>query len=134
MFVESDFLFALAKPEDWLKEDAKAALEDHTVYTSIATYAEFLVYFYDAGTGEYTIQAADVVPNLLELVSVRPEHHEDALLAATAFIDEYGVTPFDAVHAGIAHVEGDPVLSTEQAYDTVGVERIPLDSYKDRDE
>lgn len=133
MLVESDFLFALAKPEDWLKEDAKAALEGHTVYTSIVTYAEFHVYFYDEDTGEYTIQAADVIPNLLELVPVQPEDHENALLAATAFIDEYGVTPSDAVHAGIAHVEGEPVLSTEQAYDTVGVERIPLDGYRDLD-
>lgn len=31
MYVESDFLFALAKPEDWLKENAKAALESEEV-------------------------------------------------------------------------------------------------------
>jgi predicted nucleic acid-binding protein len=131
MYVESDFLFALAKPEDWLKENARAALAAEDVYTSLTAYTEFLVYWYDEDAGEYTIEAATIVPNLLELVPVRPEAHEEALLAAAAFIDEYGTTPFDSVHAGIAHINGDTVLSTEQEYDTVGVERVPLDSYLD---
>ena len=131
MYVESDFLFALAKPEDWLKENAKAALESEDVYTSLTAYTEFLVYWYDEQSGEYTVDAATIVPNLLELVPVRPEEHEEALLAAISFIEEYGTTPFDSIHAGIAHTNGDTVLSTEQDYDTVGVERVPLDSYLD---
>ena len=32
MYVESDFLFALAKPEDWLKDHATATLESEDVY------------------------------------------------------------------------------------------------------
>lgn len=132
MFVESDFLFALAKPADWLKADAEAALEDEEVYTSIVSYAEFLQFFYDPDAGAYTVAAAELVPNLLELVAVRPAEHEEALLAAAAFIDDHGLTPYDAIHAGIAHVEGDTVLSTEQDYDAVGIERIPLDGYADR--
>ena len=127
MYVESDFLFALAKPSDWLKADAEAALDEYDVHTTIATYAEFLVYFYDENDAEYTLPVTQVIPNLLELVPVQPDEHEDALLAATAFIDEEELTPFDAVHAGIAHVEGKSVLSTDRAYDSVGVERIPLD-------
>ncbi|NHX37867.1 MULTISPECIES: PIN domain-containing protein [Halolamina] len=132
MFVESDFLFALAKPTDWLQADAEAALETADVHTSIATYAEFLQYFYDPDAGAYTIAAAELVPNLLELVAVRPAEHEDALLAAAAFIDDHGLTPYDALHAGIAHVEGETVLSTEQDYDAVGIDRVPLDGYADR--
>jgi predicted nucleic acid-binding protein len=132
MFVESDFLFALAKPEDWLKEDAQAALDAGDVHTSVTAYAEFLVYFYDPDAGAYSIAAADVVPNLLELVPVRPVEHEEALLAAAAFIDEHGLTPFDAVHAGIAHAEGEAVLSTEQEYDAVGIDRVPLDGFAER--
>lgn len=132
MFVESDFLFALAKPDDWLKPDAKAAVEAKDVHTSVTAYTEFLVYFYDQETGEYTVPAADLVPNLLELVAVQPTEHEDALLAASAFIDDHGLTPFDAVHAGIAHLEGETVLSSEQDYDAVGIERVPLDGYAER--
>jgi PIN domain. len=129
MYVESDFLFALAKPEDWLRADAQTALDETDVYTSVTTYTEFLVYFYDQETGAYTIPAATVIPNLLELVPVRPESHEEGLLAASAFIDEYGLTPFDAVHAGIAHADGESVLSTEQDYDEIGIERVPLDGF-----
>ncbi|WP_348611652.1 PIN domain-containing protein [Halobaculum rarum] len=127
MYVESDFLFALAKPSDWLKADAEVALDEYDIHTSIATYTEFLVYFYDEAAGEYTLPVTEVIPNLLELVPVRPDEHEDALLAAAAFIDEEELTPFDAVHAGIAHIEGEAVLSTDRAYDSVGVERVPLD-------
>jgi len=129
VFVESDFLFALAKPSDWLQADAAAAVEDETVYTSIVAYAEFLQYFYDPDVGEYTLPVAELVPNLLELVPVRPAEHEEALLAAAAFIGDHGLTPHDAVHAGIARTESETVLSTEQEYDTVGIDRIPLDGY-----
>ena len=52
-------------------------------------------------------------------------------LAAAAFIDDHGLTPYDAVHAGIAHVEGEQVLSTEGAYDDVGIDRVGLDGYAD---
>lgn len=131
MFVESDCLFALAKSDDWLKADAEAAVEKGDVHTSIASYTEFLVYFYDPETAEYTVPAADIVPNLLSLVPVCPTEHEEALLAAAAFIDDHGLTPYDAVHAGIAHVEGEQVLSTEGAYDDVGIDRIDLDGYAD---
>lgn len=134
MFVESDFLFALAKEDDWLQADAKAALEAAELHTSIVTYAEFLQYFYDPEGGEYLVPAADLIPNLLELVPVEPPEHEEALLAAAAFIDEHGLTPHDAVHAGIAHVEEETVLSTEQDYDLVGIERVGLDGYAKRTE
>lgn len=112
---------------------AEAALESEDVHTSIVTYAEFLQFFYDPDAGD-TVAAAELVPNLLELVAVRPAEHEAALLAAAALIDDHGLTPYDAIHAGIAHVEDETVLSTEQDYDAVGIERVPLDGYADRRE
>jgi len=124
MYVESDFLFALTKPSDWLKADAEAALEEYDVHTSLTAYNEFLVYFYDPEAAEYTLPVTELIPNLLELVPVCPEADEAALLTATAFIDESGLTPTDAVHAGIAHTRGEPILSTNTAYDAVGVERV----------
>jgi predicted nucleic acid-binding protein len=134
MFVESDFLFAIAKADDWLKADAEAAVEKEDIHTSIASYAEFLVYFYDPETAEYTVPAAEIVPNLLSIVPVRPTEHEEAVLAAAAFIDDHGLTPYDAIHAGIAHVEGENVLSTEGAYDDVGIDRIDLDGYAEKEQ
>lgn len=81
MYVEADFLTALAKEEDWPRGPALAALDDH----------------------------------------------EDAVLAAAAFIEEHGLTPFDALHAGVAATADERVLSSETDYDTVGVDRLPLE-------
>jgi predicted nucleic acid-binding protein len=58
---------------------------------------------------------------------IKPTKHEDAVLAAAAFIDEYGLTPFDALHAGLVTTSEERLLSTEQDYDTVGLERISLE-------
>jgi hypothetical protein len=52
---------------------------------------------------------------------------EDAVLAAAAFVEEYQLTPFDALHAGVAATRGERVLSSERDYDTVGLDRTPLE-------
>jgi predicted nucleic acid-binding protein len=134
VYVESDLLFALAKDTDWLKADARAAVDAEEVHTSIVAYTEYLQYFYDPDAAEYTVPVTTVIPNMLEKVPVRPAEHEQALLAAVAFISDENLTPADAVHAGIAHTEGETVLSTEQDYDLVGVDRVDLEGYADREE
>lgn len=134
MYVESDLLFALAKDSDWLKADAKAAIDAEEVHTSIIAYTEYLQYFYDPDAAEYTVPVTTVIPNLLEKVPVHPAEHEQALLAAVAFISDHNLTPADAVHAGLAHMGGEPVISTEQDYDVVGVERVELEGYSNREQ
>lgn len=71
------------------------------------------------------------ITNLLELVPIKPTAHEEAVLAAAAFVDEYQLTPFDTLHAGMATISDDTVLSSEQDYDTVGLDRVSLESYLD---
>ncbi|GAB7092612.1 hypothetical protein JCM18237_28830 [Halorubrum luteum] len=128
MYVETDFLTALVKDDDWLQDAAVRALEERDdIHTSILTYAEVLVLFYDRETAEYAIDAPRAITNLLELVPILPKEHEDAVLAAAAFLDEYDLTPFDALHAGIVTTGTERVLSTEQDYDTVGLDRTPLE-------
>jgi len=127
VYVETDFLTALVKDDDWLRDAAVHALEEHDdIHTSILAYGEVLVLFYDREAAEYEVDAPRAVTNLLELVPIVPEEHEDAVLAAAAFIDEYDLTPFDALHAGLVTTSEERVLSTEQDYDTVGLDRIPL--------
>ena len=127
MYVETDFLIALLKDDDWLRDPAVRALEERDdIHTSILAYAEVLVLFYDREAAEYDIDAPRAVTDLLELVPVRPNEHEDAVLAAAAFLDEYDLTPFDALHAGLVTTGEGRVLSTEQDYDTVGLDRTPL--------
>ena len=128
MYVETDFLTALVKDEDWLREPALRALEERDdVHTSLLAYAEVLVLFYDRETAEYEIDAPRAIANLLELVPIVPKEHEDAVLAAASFLDEYQLTPFDALHAGIAATGEGSVLSSEKDYDEVGLDRIPLE-------
>ena len=129
MYVETDFLTALLKDDDWLQDAAIRALEEHDdIRTSILAYAEVLVLFYDREAAEYEIDAPRAITNLLELVPIVPEEHEDAVLAAAAFLDEYDLTPFDALHAGLVTTGEERVLSTEQDYDTVGLERTSLET------
>ena len=128
MYVETDFLTALVKDEDWLRESALRALDEREdPHTSILAYAEVLVLFYDREQADYEIDAPRAIANLLELVPITPPEHEDAVLAAAAFIEEYQLTPFDALHAGVVATSGEDVLSSEQDYDTVGLDRIPLE-------
>ena len=128
MYVETDFLTALVKDDDWLREPALRALEERDdLRTSILAYAEVLVLLYDREQSESEIDAPRAITNLLELVPIEPEEHEDAVLAAAAFLDEYDMTPFDALHAGVAATGDEAVLSSEQDYDTVGLERTPLE-------
>lgn len=128
MYVETDFLTALVKDDDWLRESALRALDEREdIHTSILAYAEVLVLFYDRERADYEIDAPRAIANLLELVPIAPPKHEDAVLAAAAFIEEHQLTPFDALHAGVAATSGDRVLSSEQDYDAVGLDRIPLE-------
>ncbi|EMA32356.1 PilT protein domain-containing protein [Halobiforma lacisalsi AJ5] len=115
------------KEDDWLQDAVIRALEERDdIHTSILAYAEVLVLFYDHETAEYEIDAPRAITNLLELVPIVPNEHEDAVLAAAAFLDEYDLTPFDALHAGLVTVGDECVLTTEQDYDTVGLDRTPL--------
>lgn len=126
MYVETDFLFALAKPDDWLKEETTAALEREEVHTSLLAYGEFLVATYDEGEG-FDFDVPRTVANLLELVPVRPEADEHAVLAAATYLDEHDMTPFDALHAGIAATRGERILASDRAFDDLDVERVPLE-------
>lgn len=128
VYVENDFLFALANPDDWLHDDAVAALDEHDeVHTSLVAYAELLVLVYDREDGDYSIDVGRTIGNLVETVPVRPEHHEQAILTAAVIADEHGFTPFDAIHAGIAITSDVPVLSSERDYEILEVDRIPLE-------
>lgn len=128
MYVETDFLVALAKDDDWLREPAVRALEEYDdVHTSILAYGELLMLAYDREDSGYEFDAPRAVTDLLELVPVEPAAHEEAVLAAAAFLDEHEMTPLDALHAGLATTTGERVLSTEGDYDALGLERLPLE-------
>lgn len=132
MYVETDFLIALVKDDDWLRGHALQALADRDdIHTSILAYAELLVMFYDREQSGFDIDVPRAMANLLDVVPIEPQHHEDAVLAAATFIEEYDMTPFDALHAGVVATGDGSVLSSEQDYDSVGVDRLALEEYTD---
>jgi predicted nucleic acid-binding protein len=127
VYVETDFLVALLKDDDWLQTAALAALDEHDdLHTSILAYAEVLVLFSERETAGYAIDAPRAIANLLDLVPVEPTQHEEAILAAATFIADEDLTPFDALHAGLVATTGETVLSSETDYDAVGVDRVAL--------
>jgi predicted nucleic acid-binding protein len=129
MQVETDFLLALAKGDDWLTENAEAALEEHDdIHATILSYAEFLMVLYNQDTTKYNVDLPRAVVNLVEKVPVYPVEQEEAVLLAAALAEEHNLTPFDALHAATAVTAGEQLLTSEQDYDDAGVDRIPLEN------
>ncbi|UHQ95363.1 PIN domain-containing protein [Haloterrigena alkaliphila] len=121
VYVETDFLLALAKDSDWLQQSAEEALDEYDVETSAFSYLELLL-----ARERYEFDYVPLVANLLELVPVRDEEERQIVLKAVNYYDE-GMTAFDAFHAATAETRTLNVLSSEKDYENIEVERVPLE-------
>lgn len=121
VYVETDFLLALAKDSDWLQQSAEEALDEYDVETSAFSYLELLL-----ARQRYEFEYVPLVANLLELVPVRDEEERQIVLKAVNYYDE-GMTAFDAFHAATAETRTLNVLSSEKDYEDIKVERVPLE-------
>lgn len=121
VYVETDFLLALAKDSDWLQSSAEDALETNEVVTSAFTYLELIL-----ARERYEFDYVALVANLLELVPVRDEEEKQAVLKAVNYYED-GMTPFDAFHAATAETRRMDVLSSEGDYEDLEVSGIPLE-------
>ncbi|SFC08079.1 PIN domain-containing protein [Halobiforma haloterrestris] len=121
VYVESDFLLALAKDSDWLQQSAEEALDEYDVETSAFSYLELLL-----ARERYEFEYVPLVANLLELVPVRDEEERQIVLKAVNYYDE-GMTAFDSFHAATAETRTLNVLSSEKDYEDIEVERVPLE-------
>jgi predicted nucleic acid-binding protein len=123
MYVETDFLLALAKQDDWLQERAETVVEEYDdLETSLVALAEFL-----AVSERYDFDRTRAMANLLEIVDLGEEEQQIALKAAT-YQDEKETTSFDAFHAATVETRGIGVISSDSVYDELGLDRVPLDS------
>ncbi|MUV90547.1 PIN domain-containing protein [Halapricum sp. CBA1109] len=125
VYVETDFLLALAKDSDWLEGSAESALVEYDVETSPFSYLELLL-----ARERHEFDYVPLIANLLELVPVGSEAEKQVVLKAVNYYDE-GMTPFDAFHAATAETRGTAVLSSERDYDDIEVERVPLEPTDD---
>lgn len=120
-FVETDFLLALAKDDDWLQERAETFLDDREVVTSPLSYLELLIVL-----DRHQFDYVSLFANLLDVVPVGTDAERQIVLKAVSYFEE-GMTPFDAFHAATAETRGLPIIGSDGAYDSVGPERIPLE-------
>ncbi|WP_231182943.1 PIN domain-containing protein [Haladaptatus sp. DYF46] len=121
VYVETDFLLALAKDSGWLQGSAEEALAEYEVETSAFSYLELVL-----ARERHEFDYVPLIANLLELVPVRDEEEKQVVLKAVNYYDE-GMTPFDAFHAATTETRGIDVLSSEKDYDDIEVARVPLE-------
>ncbi len=120
-FVDCDFLLALIKDSDWLKEKATKLYDKHngSLWTSGYVIAELLLI-----CKKFNLDPEVIVVNVYRTVEVRGLEETTALLAAH-YIKEKKVNVFDALHA--AHAQFDEIISSDPVYDELGLDRIKLE-------
>jgi predicted nucleic acid-binding protein len=125
VFVETDFLFAIAKDDDWLQNRAEEVLNDHEVVTSPFAYLELLIIL-----ESHQFNYVRLFANLLDIVPVGNEEEQQLVLKAVAYF-EGGMTPFDSFHAATAETRGLSIVSSGKTYRDVDGERLPLEPETD---
>jgi hypothetical protein len=111
MYVETDFLLALIKDDDWLGEAAETVYRTHQdeLWTSRFTLIELLLVAYreDRNTER-------VLANATRLVDVQGD--VETVIAAATYVEDHGFTPFDALH--LVASDGDTIVSSDDAYES----------------
>lgn len=120
-YVETDFLLALVKDSDWLKDRAEEHLKERDVVTSTYSYLELLLI-----SERQEFDFTKLVSNMLDIVPVETEEERQIVLKAVNYFED-GMTAFDAFHAATAETRGHSILSSDKAYEDDDPERLPLE-------
>lgn len=108
MYVESDFLLALIKDNDWLKESAEEIYRNNEeLWTSRFTLIELLVVSYREDWNPVRI-----ISNAARLVDIKQDTED--IKAAASYMEEEGFTPFDALHLVASGEE--EIVSSDKDY------------------
>lgn len=120
IYADTDFFIALVKDDDWLQRSAaEIALENEgQIYTSRATLLELLVI-----SNRFEFDRMEALTYALELAAV-PED-EDVLFQAADYMEQDGLTAFDAYHA--AYADEDPIISSDKSFDDITDDRIAIE-------
>ena len=121
MFADTDFILALIKETDWLKGSASKILKENkgNIITSVSVMIEMAIM-----CKRLKISVLKTFAHIFELVEVSDETYLICTQAAL-YIEKYNLTVFDAFHA--AFCGNDKIISSDSAYDTLGIERIKLE-------
>ncbi|MFC7082353.1 type II toxin-antitoxin system VapC family toxin [Halorussus caseinilyticus] len=118
MYADTDFWVALLKGDDWLTERAEELYAEHgdDLDVSLTTFVElFLI------EEQFSFDREKAAISILEMTDADIE--EAVVFQASEYIDD-GLNVFDAFHAALA---GDTILSSDKAFDGIGIERVQLD-------
>ncbi|WP_436346766.1 type II toxin-antitoxin system VapC family toxin [Natronorubrum sp. FCH18a] len=120
IYADTDFFIALVKDDDWLQRSAaEIALENEgQIYTSRATLLELLVI-----SNRFEFDRMEAITYALELAAA-PED-EDVLFQAADYMEQDGLTAFDAYHA--AYADEDPIISSDKSFDDITDDRIAIE-------
>ena len=124
-YVETDYLLALVKDSDWLKNRAEEALKEQDLVTSSYSYLEVLLI-----SERHEFDYTKLFSNMLDVVPVETDEERQIVLKAVKYFEE-GMTAFDSFHAATAETRGHPILSSDKAYEDVDPERLPLEPPED---
>jgi predicted nucleic acid-binding protein len=118
MYADTDFWVALLKDDDWLSERADSRLEEYRgdLEISIVTFIElFLI------EERYNFDRERALLAIFELAEF--DMDPDLVFQASEYVDD-GLGTFDAFHAALA---GEAILSSDRAFDTIDIDRVPLE-------
>lgn len=124
MYVDTDFVLALVKDDDWLGRAAETVYREHRedLRTSRFTLIELLLVAARDG-----LDAERVVTNAAQLVTV--EGDVESVVAAATYVADHGLTPFDAIH--LVQSDGATIVSSDDSYDPFA-ERLDLADVESR--
>lgn len=120
IYADTDFFIALVKDDDWLGERAAAIARENAgeIYTSRATLLELLLI-----SDRFEFDRFEALSYILEIASVPDD--ETVVFQAAEYMDQYGLTAFDAYH--LAYADGTPIISSDTSFDDVTDDRIPIE-------
>lgn len=121
MFADTDLLLALIKESDWLKENALILSERYRgrIRVSMSVMIELALLCI-----RMKRPLLSTFANVLEFAEV-DEATYSICLTAGAYADKNNMNVFDAFHA--AYCGNDTIISSEAAYDKIGLKRVKLE-------
>lgn len=122
MYVDTDFIMALIKEDDWLTEAAEKVYTERKdeLWTSRYAMLELLLISYRENW-----KCTEVLANAEQLIEVKCDTEE--ILTAARKVEEKDLTPFDALHLISANKT---IVSSDKEYDK-HTERLKLEELRD---
>lgn len=118
MYADTDFWVALLKGDDWLTERAEELYDEYgdDLEVSLTTFVElFLI------EEQFSFDRERAAISILEMTDA--DIDDEVVFQASEYIDD-GLNVFDAFHAALA---GEAILSSDKAFDNIGIERVQLE-------